>query len=1617
MSKNSFNTKNNKYNEFSNELKDIIKYGECEHKIITALSNQAKSVEKLILVDKEYLNQWQELKGYNKTKEYIFDFINNKENKTKKIILKEIWDKNLNSQSLSSVILKRLPSMKIDKLLSNVNQKKINIKSNFEFISEELYPLFQKKMNMKIEKEGIINKGKLMVKIDDKSFYLKYLKNNEFEEILIEIPKEEKNSKKIFDEFIEKDIKLFYNDFTFKNTVKKELFLNDSKNNKYKYKYYAIPRNKVNKIIPIKKNQISKSNSKLKKDSTNNIFKSPPKKLSDKINIKSKSTSKGKESPNSHIGNVKEKKEITNNSKNITGFKNKNQNASSKEKDKDKKIDNISKNNQKDISNKNNQNEKMKNSSNESNNLLDILEDEINEIMLDEKENEIPNKNINDNVNTKNINNIVSFNEKKENKNENNADDLNNENKKFNNNNDEDDLINKKEYSASSNKMVDDNFPQTKKEENNNTIISFIQEGDEKYNNIAIYESKSKPNPFSSNNNENISNNNNVPYIKKYSNAQNKKNENNIKINDKRNNNSEEVLTIDKNEINYNNPIYKKTNKNQEIKNNKRDNFNQNSEKGNNNISCLNSPQTNISTERINCDKNNNIKSEKINSNQINMVDPLKNYKHNDQISSFDECCAKAVQNIENSENNKNVDKENISEEPKKNEDNKIVNIKNDNINDLKINTNNKDFNCNDNNEKENEKEKDNQFLMGKSMENMNNNTDNNIFNNNNESSIKDMEVNNNNIINQPYNQINNIEQQKEIIINDKNELPKKNFSNEDTKNRLTIENSNDNNNNNNNIDTKSQRIKNGIIPQNQIININNQDKMPQRIQTFNYSNNSKNNNIPLKTIMIYNNQNIENDKIDNNKNGFPKVQKVHRISTSPNQNHINIININKSFNDKRSLPNHNSNNSNNNNKFIISSPKINDNYKVFKINKLYSKSPPPPKEKYRMIDVEKMPNYNSNDYESQSIARNPNRIDPNILAQYMLFKRLENNELKEELRNEKDQIQLENKMLKRNLSWFEKEKEKFNREKKMFLDSRDRIIKDFRMNEERLKKLENDLENKFMNKKNEIDLMKMRLNEKENNLNNEKEKIRNEYENKIKDMENKYQMINNDDLNRKEYELRNKEIELRNKENDLNNKYQDLQNLNEEKINKENHINMLNKEIQDKEIKIIELENKYNELSSSMNTNKMNTFNDNKSDINTIGNNNIYNSNRKEISYNDESAQGELEFNDIKDNNDTPEDKDIYLESSIDKIKEELFIEKYNPCIGLCKTEGPNYLNEILQCFAHISEITDYLINIHLDPYFKDKLSNLKLSKYYREVLINLFFPEKVSNLSSRPYKPNNFVNNLYNLNSLFQKNAYIDYKEFLDYFIIKLHDELNVKKSKNNYSNEKNLTLKNENDVLVEFLQNFTNKNNSIISKYLYGISKNTLYCHKCRNTFYNFYYYSYLYFDLSKVIEYKQNKYRNDDITINITDCLNFFQRTQTLLGDQGLFCPACKELTESTSIKNLYSSKTILLFVLNRNNHFNARENKINLEEVIDIGDYIEFNKEKGGKNSKEKFYLSGVVSYFGDNYGNETFSAYCRMNKDDQWYCYDNENVYLADFKDIQNNGYPIILLYHKILRK
>ena len=375
--------------------------------------------------------------------------------------------------------------------------------------------------------------------------------------------------------------------------------------------------------------------------------------------------------------------------------------------------------------------------------------------------------------------------------------------------------------------------------------------------------------------------------------------------------------------------------------------------------------------------------------------------------------------------------------------------------------------------------------------------------------------------------------------------------------------------------------------------------------------------------------------------------------------------------------------------------------------------------------------------------------------------------------------------------------------------------------------------------------------------------------------------------------------------------------------------------------------------------------------------------------------------------------------ENEINDIVEELFVEEYNPSLGLMKMENPSYLNSFIQCFAHIPDITNKVINLHLDENFSKTLPNLKLTKNYRNLLINCFFPEKLFNMEKQAYNPTKFRNAINELNPLFQNNNEIELKEYINFFILKLHDELNTKKdalSQNNEMNNNEPEIKNENEELISFLKSFTEKNNSIISKTLYGITKYTLYCNQCQNTFYNFHCYSHLYFNLDNVLDYKINRYHREDLDLNLNDCLDYYQKAETLRGDNGIFCPSCKVQTESTSIKNIYSTKNVIIFILDRNSGDKFNQTFINFDEILNLRDYVEYKKE--GEKHREKFFLGGVINYYvGDDEQNGTYNAFVRMGKRSDWYCYEDENVYSVTLDDIKNNGYPVVLFYHKLTKK
>ena len=409
---------------------------------------------------------------------------------------------------------------------------------------------------------------------------------------------------------------------------------------------------------------------------------------------------------------------------------------------------------------------------------------------------------------------------------------------------------------------------------------------------------------------------------------------------------------------------------------------------------------------------------------------------------------------------------------------------------------------------------------------------------------------------------------------------------------------------------------------------------------------------------------------------------------------------------------------------------------------------------------------------------------------------------------------------------------------------------------------------------------------------------------------------------------------------------------------------------------------------------------------------------------FNDENMN--MNMNEINNNSNkinTIKEEENNVEFDIDDIKEELFIEEYNPSLGLDKLENPNYMNAVLQCLAHIPEITEKIINLHVDPDFKNNYQDLKLTREYRELLINMFLPEKVLNLNRRPCNAKNLRDLIIKLNPNFQTEKHIDYKKFFNFVIARLHEELNINKNNKSKTNIdlddsiktfESIDLQNDNDVLIVFLNNFKNKNDSIILKNLYGIAKYTLYCHKCQNSFYNYQCYSFLHFNLSKIYNSKISKYSNKDIDLNLFDCFDYYQKPETLLGDKALFCPKCKEYNESTSIKSIYSTRNVLVIIFKNIKEFNKEKINFDYIEIINLRDYVQFKKDE---KMKEKFFLCGGVNINEDINGNEIFNAFCRKGKNNDWCCYDNENIYPVTFQEIKNNGFPVILFYHKLNKK
>ena len=329
--------------------------------------------------------------------------------------------------------------------------------------------------------------------------------------------------------------------------------------------------------------------------------------------------------------------------------------------------------------------------------------------------------------------------------------------------------------------------------------------------------------------------------------------------------------------------------------------------------------------------------------------------------------------------------------------------------------------------------------------------------------------------------------------------------------------------------------------------------------------------------------------------------------------------------------------------------------------------------------------------------------------------------------------------------------------------------------------------------------------------------------------------------------------------------------------------------------------------------------------------------------------------------------------------------------------------MNAIIQCFVHLKEISENLLYLDSENNFQDE-NKYKLTKEYLDIINNLFFPEKFNN-KDKVYSISSIYEIIIKDNiEIFNNNLYFNSKDLLNILINGLHKELNTKENINNIiENDKKIEDAIEKKALVKYLEEFTKNNNSIISKNFFGLIKNKIICQECNKEKYNFKCYSYLTFKLSDLKYYNKSKK-----IFYLKDFFDYYNKPGYLIGKDGLFCNYCYSKNTTTILKSIYSSHPIMPIIIDRGEDPDINKDKIDFPEELDLSKYIEY------KNCSKHFFLCGVVSNLemSNNYGK--FIAFCKMEKNGQWFKYDNENVSKCTIEDVHNKGIQYILFYHKI---
>jgi len=260
-------------------------------------------------------------------------------------------------------------------------------------------------------------------------------------------------------------------------------------------------------------------------------------------------------------------------------------------------------------------------------------------------------------------------------------------------------------------------------------------------------------------------------------------------------------------------------------------------------------------------------------------------------------------------------------------------------------------------------------------------------------------------------------------------------------------------------------------------------------------------------------------------------------------------------------------------------------------------------------------------------------------------------------------------------------------------------------------------------------------------------------------------------------------------------------------------------------------------------------------------------------------------------------------------------------------------------------------------------------------------------------------------------------DAKDFLIFFIGKLHEELNVKM-------DKPFNIINQNDPLRNFISYFTINYNSIISNLFNWLNQTKRKCSNCSSQIFSYQTFPYLILDLEKtrkknfmndLDEFHKSKIGNEiwqseyyqkreNIPITLLDCIKYYTSYENKIN---FLCPLCNQQCIQTTINSIYTSPNIFIFILNRgkNNIFSV---KMTYPNELDLSNFIQ------SVGCPTKYELTGVITHLGVSGPNGHFMAFCKNPINRKWYKYNDDSVTEANIYNVHNEGIAYILFYNLI---